>query len=159
MAAGPHPPVEERLPPATLLRIANPMVKALLRSPLHRVLDRQVVLLTVTGRRSGREYTVPVGRHQEGDTLVVLAEGTWRLNLRGGASVRVLADGRERTVHAELEEDPDVVASHYLAALERVGLRRANRLGLRVNLHRMPTVDEVKPAVAGHGIARIPLSA
>jgi hypothetical protein len=158
MAASDRPPVEERLPPALLLKFGNPLVKAVLRSPFHRLLSKQAIVLTVTGRRSGREYEVPVGRHQSGDTLTVLAEGQWRLNLRGGATVGVTVDGRHHTVETALEEDPEVVARAYLEQLQRVGLRRANRLGLKVHVDRMPTVDELKPAVAGHGIARITLN-
>jgi hypothetical protein len=41
-------------------RVINPLVRALLRSPAHRVMSRGVLLLTYTGRRSGRRYTLPV---------------------------------------------------------------------------------------------------
>ena len=71
-----RPPVERNIPPAFLLRIGNPIVRAVLRSPLHRILSRHVVLLTVTGRKSGRAYTVPVGRHIENGVLTVAAHGT-----------------------------------------------------------------------------------
>ena len=48
------------------------------------------MLLTVTGRKSGRAYTLPIGRHQQPDgTFVLSAGGNWRHNLRGGADVRV----------------------------------------------------------------------
>jgi hypothetical protein len=41
-------------------RVINPLVRVLLRSPAHRVMSRGVLLLTYTGRRSGRRYTLPV---------------------------------------------------------------------------------------------------
>jgi hypothetical protein len=116
------------------------------------------MLLTVTGRKSGRAYTVPVGRHQEGGALTVGARGTWRLNLRGGAAVRVRIDGREHHAHADLREDPDDVAATYLDLLRRKGVRGARDLGLKLNVDRLPTVDELKPAVAGRGFVRIELS-
>jgi hypothetical protein len=37
-------------------RVINPLVRALLRSPAHRVMSRGVLLLTCSGRR----YTLPV---------------------------------------------------------------------------------------------------
>ncbi len=43
------------------MRFFNPVMSALLRLPLHGLLSRQVFLLTYTGRRSGRQYTLPVG--------------------------------------------------------------------------------------------------
>ncbi len=78
------------------------------------------MLLTVTGRKTGRAYTVPVGRHESGDgSLVLSAGGNWRYNLRGGADVRVTLDGRERAAHAVLEEDPDRAAQAFKTLLER----------------------------------------
>ena len=156
MAAS-RPPVEERIPPALLLRIGNPIVRRVLRSPLHRLLSKHLVLVTVTGRRSGRTHTVPVGRHVEDGTLTVAAHGTWRVNLRGGAPLRLTIDGRERDAHAELQEDPDEVAGTYLDLLRRSGIRGASQLGLKLNVDRLPTIEELKPAVAGRGFARISL--
>src|SRR5438034_1442025 len=102
-----RPAVEDARPPKAVLRLVNPIVVALLRSPLHRLASKNLMLLTVTGRKSGRAYTLPIGRHQQPDgTFVLSAGGNWRHNLRGGADVRVTLDGRERTAHATLEEDP-----------------------------------------------------
>lgn len=152
-------PVEPKLPPALALRFLNPLMRVLLRSPAHRLASGKFMLLILTGRRSGRTYTIPVGRHEGDDgELVVHADGSWRVNLRGGADVRVLLDGRERMAHASFEEDPDLVAAHYKASVDRLGIKRANLVGLKVNVDRSPTVDEVKPAVAGRGIARIRLT-
>ena len=102
--------MEQGQPPRSVLRVVNPVVSALLRSPLHRLLSREYMLLTVTGRKTGRSYTIPVGRHEFDGAFVVYAAGGWRLNLRGGADVRLTLDGHERTGHAELEEDPARVA-------------------------------------------------
>jgi hypothetical protein len=48
-------------------RTANPVVRLVLRSPLHGLLSSG--LITVTGRRSGREFTFPVGYEQRGDSV------------------------------------------------------------------------------------------
>ena len=70
----------------------------------------------------------------------------------------VTVDGREHSAHAELQEDPDEVAGAYLGLLRRRGIRSASQLGLKLNVDRMPTVEELKPAVSGRGFARIELS-
>jgi hypothetical protein len=116
------------------------------------------MLLTVTGRKTGRTYTVPVGRHQSEEALVVYAAGSWRRNLRGGAPVRLTLDGRERRGYAELEENPDRVAQAYKARLDRLGVANARQLGLRVNVGRSPTAEEIKAVVAERGIATIRLA-
>jgi F420H(2)-dependent quinone reductase len=145
-------------PPALVIRFLNPLMRALLRSPLHRLASKQFMLLTVTGRQTGRSYTVPVVRHQSGDTLVVYAAGGWRRNLRGGAPVRVVLDGVERSGHAELEEDPERVAQAYKQRLDELGAAEARMIGLKVSAERSPTVEEIKPVVAERAIATITLS-
>ena len=39
----------------------NPAICAVLRSRFHWLLSRGLMLVTVTGRKSGRQYTIPVG--------------------------------------------------------------------------------------------------
>jgi F420H(2)-dependent quinone reductase len=158
MSGSDRPPVESGEPPRLVLRFLNPLLAALLRSPLHRPLSKQFMLLTITGRKSGRTYTVPVGRHQSDGALVVYAGGGWRLNLRGGARVGLTLDGRKRAGYAEFEEDPDRVAQAYKTRLDSLGVGNARQLGLRVNVGRSPTVEEIKPAVAQRGIATIRLT-
>jgi hypothetical protein len=157
MSASEEPAVEPGQPPPLVIRLLNPVMKTLLRSPLHRPLSKQFMLLTVTGRKTGRTYTVPVSRHESDGMLVVFAAGSWRANLRGGAQVGLILDGRKRTGHAELEEDPDRVAQAYKARLDRLGVGNARQLGLKVNVGRSPTADEIKPVVAERGIATIRL--
>jgi F420H(2)-dependent quinone reductase len=116
------------------------------------------MLLSVNGRRTGRTYTVPVGRHESDGILVVSVSGGWRHNLRGGAWVHVTLDGRERTGYAEVEDDPDQVAQTYKNLLDRLGPGGASQLGLKLNVKRLPTVNEVRPAVAQRWIARVRLT-
>jgi hypothetical protein len=52
-------------PFAVFNRTVNPALKAVLSSPLHPVLSRQLALITVTGRRTARRYSVSVGYRQE----------------------------------------------------------------------------------------------
>ena len=157
MNASDPPPVEPGQPPRLVIRLLNPVMKALLRSPLHRPLSKQFMLLTVTGRKTGRTYTVPVSRHQSDGALVVFAAGSWRGNLRGGAQVGLILDGRKRTGYADLEEDPDRVAQAYKTRLDRLGVGNARQLGLKVNVGRSPTADEIKPVVAERAIATVRL--
>ena len=60
----------------------NPVIAALLRSPLHPLLSPGLVLVTVTGRHSGRRYTIPVGYQRDGDDLVVMVSEARRKQLR-----------------------------------------------------------------------------
>jgi hypothetical protein len=96
-------------PFAVFNRTANPLIRMLLRSPLHAPLSRRLALITVTGRRSGREYTFPVDYEQAGE-LVTIKVGwperkRWWRNLRDGASVRLRLRGTERTGRAVAQGD------------------------------------------------------
>jgi hypothetical protein len=79
-----------------LNRVANPGVAFLLKSPLHRLLSGRVMLITVTGRRSGRSYTTPVEYERSRDQVHAKSwsSRTWWRNLEGGAPVSVLVRGR-----------------------------------------------------------------
>jgi hypothetical protein len=69
-----------------LLDRMNPAIVAILRSPFHWLASAGLMALTITGRRTGRVYTIPVGYHDVGDAIVVLVSGaanrTWWRNFR-----------------------------------------------------------------------------
>jgi F420H(2)-dependent quinone reductase len=90
-------------------RTGNPLVSLLLRSPLHRLVSGRLALITVTGRRSGRVYTFPVGYRQDGDRVtigVVWPERkVWWRNLRDGGRVGTRLRGVERSGQAHARGD------------------------------------------------------
>lgn len=150
-----RPAVESRLLPAALLRVVNPVLRALLRSPAHRAVSRQVMLLHVTGRKSGRVYVIPVGRHYHDGQLVASAGGAWRRNVAGGADLEVTLDGHQYRAHGELLDDPQVVAEIFGDLLVNVGLSHAIRLGLKLNVDRAPTTDELRAALVDRNVLRL----
>jgi hypothetical protein len=152
------PAVERRFAPPSMIHVANPILRRLLTSPLHRPMSKGLMVLHVTGRRSGRVYDIVVGRHGIDGQLVAHTGGAWRANLRGGAALTVTLDGRERKAYAVLEEDPDRVAETYLTLLKQIGYERAIRIGLAVNVDRPPTLAEVREAVVDDGFATIRLT-
>ncbi len=160
MSPNQRPPVEGAEPPENLAKIVNPIVKALLRSPLHRLASKHLMLLTFEGRKTGRTYRVVVGRHEVDGTLVVPTGTTgrrWRLNFRGRTPVVVTIEGRHLRGRGELVEDPEEVAHIHRLLLDRLGLRNARRLGLKVNADRYPTKEELKAVLAGRGMISIEL--
>ena len=155
-----QPPVEGAEPPEALARVVSPVIKVLLRSPLHRPFSRHLMLLAFRGRKTGKTYEVVVGRHELDGALLVPTGTTgrrWRLNFRGGTSVEVTLEGRRQRGWGELVEEPDEVARVHQLLLDRVGPKNARRLGLRVNVDREPTEEELKVPLAGRGVVRIEL--
>jgi deazaflavin-dependent oxidoreductase (nitroreductase family) len=105
----------------------NAFVVAVLRSPLHGLLSRDMLLLSYTGRTSGRPYTLPLNYIKIGDALLILSmrSRTWWRNLRDGAEVSLRLRGHERTATSEVCEDAAAVAAGLRRMLaERPGLGR-----------------------------------
>jgi hypothetical protein len=152
-----QPPVEGAEPPKALARVVNPAIKALLRSPLHRPFSRHLMVLAFRGRKSGKMYEVVVGRHEVDGALVVPTGRRWRVNFHGGRWVEVTLEGKRRRGRGELIEDPDEIVRIHQRLLGRIGLKNARRLGLRVNVNRERTDEELKVPLAGRGVVRIEL--
>lgn len=101
------PPAAWRL----LMKLQNPFMKWLLRSPFHGVVSHVYMLITFTGRKSGKIYTTPVQYAQDDNTLhIITSEGyTWWKNLCGGAVVQVHVRGITYPAHADATTDPQVI--------------------------------------------------
>jgi hypothetical protein len=149
--------VTGQIPPKIVLTVFNPIFAALLRSPLHGVVDGQFMLLHFTGRRTGRRYDLVVGRHELDGDLAVMTHARWRMNFQGGADVEVTVDGRRRRARAVLVEDPDQVAATYAAEIARIGWEGSQRrLGLKL-AGRAPTLEELRQAVDRDDLALVTL--
>jgi len=72
---------------------ANRVVKGILSSPAHGLMSDRLLILTVTGRRTGKKRTFPVAYQQDGDRLTLHIDWpekkVWWRNLIGGAPVTV----------------------------------------------------------------------
>ncbi len=98
--------------PEPLFAIINPIVRFLLRSRIHFFWSESLMLITFTGRKSGRQFTTPVRfiRNDETVRCFTSAENQWWRNLRGGADVVLRIGGRDAPYHATaVENDPDEV--------------------------------------------------
>jgi deazaflavin-dependent oxidoreductase (nitroreductase family) len=77
----------------------NAAIVWLLRSRFHALADSGLMLITVTGRRSGKRYTIPVGYQQVGDHIDVLVSKArrkkWWRNYMSPAPVEVVLGGKE----------------------------------------------------------------
>lgn len=155
MAQSPAPP--RRRPPPWLFRLLNPLFAAILRSPLHGLLSARLILLTITGRRSRRLYTFPVGYARVDDTLLLGTASRWSRNLRGGARVSLRLRGRDRTAAAEVIADEAGMAALYrtmIAAAPQYG----RAIGVRLDPDGRPDAADLAAArQQGHVVIRLRL--
>jgi hypothetical protein len=99
----------------------NPIIKALLRSPLHFIASDSVMLLKYTGHRSGKRYSVPVSyaRHENDLLVITQRRRKWWRSLVGGRPVEVRLRGIWWDATAEAFTDPDRTADEMALYLEK----------------------------------------
>jgi deazaflavin-dependent oxidoreductase (nitroreductase family) len=104
-------------------RLYNPLVSGLLRSPLHGLMSSSTLLISYTGRRSGRPYTTTVNYVWDGDTLLAVSPRghVWWRNLRGEAPVGVRVAGRDLRGLGRAFEDEKAVQDGGLLTVLRKG--------------------------------------
>jgi hypothetical protein len=93
-------------PFAVANKTVNVAVKTILRSPAHGLISGKLLILTVTGRRTGKQHSFPVAYDEtpDGITIGLDAAGAkvWWRNLKGeGAPVTVRVRGVVREGHGK----------------------------------------------------------
>lgn len=107
--------------PATIPPFVNNTMKFILRSPLHGLISKAIVLISFTGRKSGKTYSTPVSYSQSGNQVFIFTHAEWWKNLRGGAPVTLRLRGRDVQGRADVvAEDKQAVAAGLSVHLRQV---------------------------------------
>ena len=111
----------------------NDFMAWVLRSPFHGVLSNGMALITVTGRKTGKTYTTPVGFYEDGSYLWVVTsrERTWWRNLQGGADVKLLLKRKPVNGFAETELDSEAVMTRMYDYIKYIP-QAAKSFGVRI---------------------------
>jgi len=89
----------------------NSIMESLLKSPIHGVVSKNMMLISYTGRKSGQEFTTPVNYWQvsDRDTGLLLTtskpDRVWWRNLRGGRPIVLQLCGKRINALGTLVED------------------------------------------------------
>ena len=147
-------------PNERLLHAVNPVLRFLLGTPLAGSQRKHMMVVTFKGRKSGRQYSIPLSAHVIDNQLYALTAAPWKNNFRDGASAEVLHDGKRRQMHGELVTDPAVVGelSHRLA--ESYGAKRAQLMmgvGFR-DKQQIPPVEGFTDAAQREKIVAVKLT-
>ena len=116
--------------PKFMYKVVNPAMKGILRSPLHRLISNDLMVLIYEGRKSGKRFMIPVGYLQKGNSLYLFSHSPWWKNFRGGAPVGVRLRGELRRGVATIIEDPEKIAEIVRMLVEKRGDAMAKRMGL-----------------------------
>lgn len=101
----------------------NAVVAWLLGSPLHWLLSRSVMLVTLRGHKSGHRITIPVNYWQERSGMlqtISRRDHKWWRNLTGGEPVTVRVRGHDHSAFSRVIADPQTMALELENLLVRV---------------------------------------
>ncbi|MEO8609418.1 MAG: nitroreductase/quinone reductase family protein [Chloroflexota bacterium] len=108
---------ERKFMPNYITAPLNALIGGLLRSPLHGALSSSTIVLSFRGRKSGKQYTFPVGYYDhQGDNLVVIPLHPWWKNLQGNVPVTVWLKGHKYAGTADASQGDEAT----VAALEKL---------------------------------------
>src|SRR5690242_5736933 len=120
----------------------NDFVTFFLRTPLYVFLG-DTMLITVTGCKTGRKYSTPVGFYWEGDYLWVISnrDRTWWRNVKNGADVSLLLKGKTVCGFAEVELNEKAVETHLIDYIYHIPVA-AKSFGIRME-NKIPNAEDI----------------
>ena len=136
----------------------NTPMSWLLRSPMHRMMSKSMLLITVIGRKSGKRYTLPVNYIQDGQILWITSQRdrAWWRNLQAGAPVEVLLRGKPCRGQGIALVKPTQVAQSLAAYLTKVP-QYAKYYNVRLDEAGTPLAEDLDRASAERVVIRIDL--
>ncbi len=136
----------------------NDFMTWVLRSPLHGMLSSGMMLLTITGRKTGKQYTTPVGYYEEGGYMWVITsrDRTWWKNLQNGAGVDLFLKRKSVKGFAEVELDEKAVEVRMAEYLRHVP-QAAKPMGVRME-NKVPNMQDIAKTAASRLFVKIRLT-
>jgi hypothetical protein len=101
-------PLSRRLQ-ARFMSVINVPMRAFLGLPFATPLGGRLMLVSLTGRKTGKHYRQPLSYVQQGNVLLTPGGGKWKLNLREGEPVRIRMRGRDVFARPALVSDIDEI--------------------------------------------------
>ena len=104
----------------TMPPLVNGLMSGLLRSPLHGVVSRSIMLISFNGRKSGKRYTTPISYARDGDVVTAFTRAKWSRNLAGGAPVTLRLKNKQCQGQADIVTDDTAAVAEGLRDFLRV---------------------------------------
>ena len=108
-----------------IFRIVNVPMRWILGLPFRTPLSRNLMLLYLTGRRTGKRYRQPVSYVRHDGTLLTPGGGKWKLNLDPDRQEKIRLGGRDILARPDLVADAGEV-DRLLMIMTEANPRAAN---------------------------------
>jgi len=131
-------------------------MRGLLASPLRFLLSRRLLVVVVTGRRSGTVYRLPVGYVEHDGVLLVGTGGRWHRNLVAGQKIPIVLKGKKRWAHADVITDEARCAELYRDILAGNPVH-GRYVGISLQPDGSPKASDLREALAS-GVAVVRLA-
>jgi endonuclease YncB( thermonuclease family) len=141
-----------------LTSIVNPLMKLVLHSPLHGLVSGTTMLVSFSGRMSGKHYTVPVNYTRDGDVITFFSHRAriWWRNLSRGAPVTVRVKGHDLPGTADVVTDTEQIVAGLAVHLAQLP-GDAKYYQVRLDDDRHPDPQDVARAAETRALVRIKL--
>lgn len=124
------------------------VVKVLLRSPLHGLMSHNTLLLSFKGRKSGKNYLIPMSYIREGTIVTCFTDtrtGWWK-NLQSTPVILHIKGQRTQGVAKAVQGDQTDIQSELFTFL-RHSPRDATYKGIRLDTNGHPNCDDIAHVV------------
>lgn len=156
-----HPDVatpKERAQAGTMPVWLNRTISWLLRSPFHRMVSNSIMLITFTGRKSGKIYTTPISYSRQGEQIIAFTHSPWWKNLRDGALVTLRLQGRDQQGYAKAVADDLATILPYLRIHLQQVQRDARFYAVKIDANGQPNEADLAQAAHESVLIRITLT-
>lgn len=140
--------------------LINPVVAFLARSPLHFLISHQVLIIQFKGRKSGKQYLVPVSyhEHESSYTCVTLRSNIWWRNLKEVSYTQIWLKGTLQNAQIDLEFNNDQIVESTLRDLVTNNRIDAYFANIKLNKDGSPDSDDLIQAGKIHTVLKFTIT-
>jgi hypothetical protein len=140
--------------------LINPVVAFLARSPLHFLISHQVLVIQFKGRKSGKQYLVPVSyhEHESSYTCVTLRSNIWWRNLKEVSHTKIWLKGTLKNAQIDLEFNNDQIVESTLRDLVTNNRVDAYFAKIKLNKDGSPDSDDLIQAAKIHTVLKFTIT-
>ena len=137
-----------------LFRFINPIVRLILKSPIHFLISHQILLFRVIGRRSKKIFEIPASYAHINDSLVcvTLRENLWWKNFKDIETQEIYFKGKKINKNISINFTDNAFVRDKLKELIEHNPIDAFFAGVKLDKNKVPNSADLDKAAALHTV-------